>query len=55
MGKAKGAQHIACERGFIVLDWKLANGKICTIQGTSSNDQVTGVVTIDKATIFIEY
>ena len=54
VGKPKGALQIACERGFIGLDGKLGNGRKVSMQGTSSKDGVTGVVTIDRTTSVVQ-
>ena len=53
VGKAKGASQIVCERGFVDLEGKLSNGAKFTMQGTSSKDLLTGVVTRNKETSVI--
>ena len=40
-GEPKGALEIACERGFVGSDGKLKNGKIPTLNGTTSTDTIT--------------
>ena len=50
MGKPKGAAQIAYDRDFIDLEGKLADGRKSIMQGFSSKDAVTGVVTVDRTT-----
>ena len=53
MGKPKGAAQILIERGFLNLEGKLSDGRACTMKGASCKDDLTGVITIDKATSVI--
>ena len=53
VGKAKGAAQIAAERGFIGLDGLLSNGKKYSMNGTSTKDPVTKVVTMNRDTSVI--
>ena len=50
VGKPKGAQQILYERGFIDHEGKMSDGRKLTMNGTSSKDATTGVVTVDKST-----
>lgn len=50
MNKPKGAAQIICERGFTDLEGKLPDGRKVSMNGTSSKDPVTSIVTIDKTT-----
>ena len=50
MNKPKGAAQIICERGFTDLEGKLPDGRKVSMNGTSSKDPVTSMVTIDKTT-----
>ena len=50
VGKPKGGAQILFERGFINKDGKMSDGRKLTMNGTSSRDHITGVVTIDKST-----
>ena len=48
VGKAKGAAQILCKRGFTDLTGNLPDGTKLTMNGTSSKDPLTVVVTLDK-------